>query len=66
MSEKVFKSLKSKSEFVVSGEKGRAYLTVTGEAATNSKVLKEIDRIRKEGTDFATAEYIARQLSNTY
>lgn len=66
MSEKVFKSLKSRSEFIVSGEKGRAYLSVTGEAATNPKVLKEVARIRREGADIATAEYIARQLSNTY
>ena len=66
MSEKVYKSTKSNSRFVVRGEPNRAYLVAEGEAATNSKVLKECERVRREGGTFATVEWIARQLSRTY
>lgn len=66
MSEKVYKSNKSNSQFVVRGEPGRAYLVVNGEASTKAKVIKEVDRIRREGGDFATVDWIARMMSNTY
>lgn len=66
MSERVYKSRKSNSEFIVRGEPGRAYLIANGEASTTSKVLKEIERIRREGSDFATVDWIARMMSNTY
>ena len=66
MSERVYRSRKSESSFIVRGEPGRAYLIATGEASTKAKVLKEIDRIRREGSDFATVDWIARQMSNTY
>ena len=61
-----YKSRKSNSVFIASGEKDRAYLIVTGEAATLPKVLKAIERIRREGGDFATVDWEARLLSNTY
>lgn len=66
MSEKSHKSTKSNSEFTVSGEKDRAYLVVSGEAATKPKVIKEIERIRREGADFATVDWTARMLANTF
>lgn len=43
-----------------------AYLVVSGEAATMPKVLKEIERIRREGSDFATVAWVARMFANTY
>lgn len=66
MNEKSHKSTKSNSVFTVSGEKDRAYLVVSGEAATKPKVINEIKRIRREGADFATVDWIARQMSATY
>lgn len=66
MSERVYKSRKSASQFIVRGEPSRAYLIAEGEASTHGKVIKEIERIRREGGDFATVDWIARQLSNTY
>lgn len=66
MMQEDFKSAKSKSVFTVAGERSRAYLTVSGEAATYAKVQKEVLRIRREGADFATAKFIAKQFSMTY
>ena len=66
MTEKVYKSKKSSSEFIARGDTGRAYLVVNGEASTKAKVQKEIERIRREGSDFTTVDYIARMFSNTY
>lgn len=66
MSEHVYKSMKSESQFIVRGEPDRAYLIAQGEASTKAKVLKEIQRIRREGGDFATVDWIARQMANTY
>ena len=42
-----YKSRKSRSEFTVKGTPTRAYLAVSGDAATNPKVLKQIDDVRK-------------------
>lgn len=61
-----YKSRKSRSEFTVSGTKARAYLTASGEAATNPNVMKLIAEVRRTATDFATADWEARMLSNTY
>ncbi len=66
MSEKIYESTKSNSRFIVKGEPNRAYLAAEGEASTNAKVLKECERVRREGGNFATVEWIARQLSRTY
>ena len=43
-----YKSRKSRSEFSVKGTPTRAYLAVSGEAATNPKVLKQIGDVRGE------------------
>ena len=64
--EKEYKSTRSSSTFVARGDKERAYLIVHGEASTKAKVLKEIQRIQREGGDFATVDWIARQMANTY
>lgn len=66
MMQNEYKSKKSHSVFIVKGDKDRAYLIASGEAATLPKVLKAIERVRKEGGDFATVDWTARQLSNTY
>ena len=66
MSEKISESTKSNSRFIVKGEPNRAYLAAEREASTNAKVLKECERVRREGGNFATVEWIARQLSRTY
>ena len=66
MSERVYKSKKTASQFIARGEPNRAYLIVTGEAATVGKVVNEVDRIRKQGADFATVDWTARMLSNTF
>ena len=60
------KSTRSNTIFTVTGDKSRAYLTVTGEASTNRKGLAEGDRIRRGGSDFATAKWTANQLARTY
>lgn len=60
------KSTKSNSIFTVSGTRERAYLTVTGEAYSKSKVQKEIARIRQSGSDFDTAVWTAKMLASTY
>lgn len=66
MNTREYKSRKSNSVFTVAGEPKRAFLTVTGEASTNSKVQKEVLRIRREGADFASADWTARMLANTF
>ena len=60
------KSTRANTIFTVTGDKSRAYLTVSGEASTNRKVLAEVDRIRRGGSDFATAKWTANQLARTY
>lgn len=60
------KSTRSNTIFTVTGDKSRAYLTVSGEESTNRKVLAEVDRIRRGGSDFATAKWTANQLARTY
>ena len=61
-----YKSRKSRSEFTVKGTPTRAYLAASGEAATNPKVLKQIDDVRKGSYDYATVDWMARQLKETY
>lgn len=61
-----YKSKKSHSIFAAKGTPRRAFIAVTGEAATNAKVLKAVNGIRVSGADFATAEWTARMLANTY
>lgn len=61
-----YKSRKSHSEFSVIGTPTRAYLSVSGDAATNPKVLKHIGDVRKGSYDFATVDWMARQLKETY
>ena len=61
-----YKSRKSRSEYTVKGTPTRAFLAVSGEAATNPKVLKQIDDVRKGSYDFATVDWMARQLKETY
>lgn len=61
-----YSSSKSKSRFIAKGTPSRAFLTVTGEAATNSKVQKTVNQIRVQGADFATADWTARMLARTY
>ena len=63
---KIFESTKSKSSYIVSGCKERAYIKATGEASTNAKVKAELKRIRTGACDWATAEWTARMISNTY
>ena len=61
-----YKSLKSHSEFSVKGTPTRAYLAVSGDAATNPKVLNQIGDVRNGSYDPATVEWMARQLKETY
>ena len=61
-----YKSRKSRSEYSVKGTPTRAYLAVSGEAATNPNVLKQISDVRKGSYDFATVDWMARQLKETY
>lgn len=61
-----FKSKKSNSIYTVSGDKNRAFLTVTGEAYSRAKVQKEIARIRQSGSDWDTAVWTAKMLASTY
>lgn len=66
MSEKEYRSAKSDSRFIVRGEQNRAYLLVSGEASTNSKVLRECERIRRGGASFEMACWVAREFARTY
>lgn len=61
-----YRSLKSRTIYIVNGTKTRAYLQVTGEASTNPKVIKEIDRIRRQGGSWYEVEMTAKQFSHTY
>lgn len=61
-----YKSIKSESTFTATGTHERAFITCSGEAASNPKVQAEILRIRKGGCDFATAAWTARMLARTY
>lgn len=63
---KIFESTKSKSTYIVSGCKERAYIKATGEASSNAKVKAEIERIRKGGCDLDTALWTAKMLASTY
>ena len=60
------KSTKSNSTFSVQGTAERAYLIVTGEAATKAKVMKEVDSIRTGGGTFAEVKWTAKMLARTY
>ena len=66
MSETSYRSTKSHSTFVVTGEPRRAFLAAYGEAANNPKVKKEIETIRMSGGTFNDVAFIARELSRTY
>ena len=66
MMEKEYKSKKTNSKFIVRGRKERAFLVVTGEAATNPKVAREVARIQTGGGTFSMVEWVARQFSLTY
>ena len=66
MPEHEYKSRKSKTVYIVTGTPTRAYLQATGEMATNSKVIEQMANVRKGAYDFATVDWMARQLSNTY
>ena len=61
-----FKSKKSNSIFTVTGDRNRAYLTVTGDAYAKANVQKEIKRIMKGGADWDTAVWTAKMLASTY
>lgn len=61
-----YKAKKSRSVFTAKGTPRRAFIAVTGEAATNSKVQKTVNQIRVQGADFATADWTARMLARTY
>lgn len=52
--------------FIVRGEPGRAYLIVSGEAAANAKVQRECERIRRGGSTFEMACWVAREFARTY
>ena len=63
---KIFESTKSKSTYIVSGCKERAYINATGEASKNTKVKAEIERVRKGRCDWDTAVWTAKMLAATY
>ena len=60
------RGMKTGSVFIAKGTKERAYLIVTGEASTNRRVLKEIERVRTGGGDFDTVAWTARMLANEF
>ena len=64
--ENEYKSTKSHSTFVCRGKKKRAFLIVTGEAASFAKVTAAVEKVRIGGGNFAEVDWLARQLSNTY
>lgn len=66
MDEVSYRSKKSNSTFTASGTKERAFLVVNGEAATNTKVMKEVSRIRRGGADMETVKWVAMQFANTF
>lgn len=61
-----FTSKKSRSTFTVTGDKGRAFITVSGEASYNRKAQDEITRVRRGGCDWDTAVWTAKMLAATY
>lgn len=61
-----YRSQKSDSVYTAVGEKDRAFLQVTGQAATLPKVKRIVDNVRLGGGTFDQVEFIARQLSHTY
>lgn len=61
-----YKSTKSESVFKVVGEKDRAFLEVSGQASTKAKVMKEVDRIRRQRENFDMVAFIAREFSRTH
>ena len=61
-----FRSVKSCSIYTVDGEKSRAFVTVNGEAANNSRAKVEVERIRKSGATWDEAVWTARMLAKTY
>lgn len=61
-----FKSEKSRSIYIAKGNARRAYLQATGEASTNTKVIKEVDRIRRQGATMYEVKMTAKQFSKTY
>ena len=61
-----FNSKKSQSIFTVTGDRNRAYLTVTGEAYGKAKVRKEINRIRQGGATWDEAVWTAKMLASTF
>lgn len=66
MAEREYRSRKSNTVYIVRGEPKRAYLQATGEMSTNAKVIEQMANVRKGSYDFATVDWMARQLSNTY
>lgn len=61
-----FRSVKSGRIYTVEGEKSRAFVTVSGEAANNRKAKAEVERIRKSGATWDEAVWTARMLAKTY
>lgn len=63
---KEYRSRKSNSVFTVKGTARRAFLGITGEASTNPKAQAQAARVRSGAYDFATVDWIARQMKETY
>ncbi len=61
-----FTSKKSRSIFTVTGDKDRAFITVSGEASSNRKAQDEITRVRRGRCDWDAAVWTAKMLSSTY
>lgn len=61
-----YKSTKSHTEYTVTEKNGRAYLSVTGEAAAHAKVVKQINEVRLGGGTFEMVCWMARQLAHTF
>lgn len=61
-----YKSTKSRTEYTVTEKNGRAYLSVTGEAAAHAKVVKQINEVRLGGGTFEMVCWMARQLAHTF
>lgn len=61
-----YKSTKSHTEYTVTERNGRAYLSVTGEASTYAKVVKQINEVRLGGGTFEMVCWMARQLAHTF
>lgn len=61
-----YKSTKSHTEYTVTEKNGRAHLSVSGEASSHAKVMKQIDEVRRGGGSFELVCWMARQLSHTF